>query len=261
MRPVKFFAQLPVTARAQGNTGLSKGPERAIWHGNCIVPGIMSTGSRVPFFIRFLLAFAACMAVTTAAARESRAPQGLDRGDAVACADAARTAERDHKFPLAVMRAIALAESSRWLGAEPARIAWPWTVTAGGDGRYFATKAEAIAHVRALRRDGVRNIDVGCMQINLMHHPDAFESLQHAFDPNRNAAYAAAFLARLYDKSRSWSHAIGLYHSATPDKGQRYRRRVEKLWDSERARLFEEARQARILTFRARRAAGLTRSR
>ncbi len=182
-------------------------------------------------------------------------------GDVVACADAARTAERARKFPLAVLRAVALAESGRWQGEERARVAWPWTVTAGGDGRYFATKSAAIAHVRALRRDGVRNIDVGCMQINLMYHPRAFEDLEEAFDPIRNAAYAADFLARLYDRSRSWSRAVAFYHSGNRGKGGAYWRRVEKLWNTERARLFEQARQSRIRVFRARRAIGLARVR
>ena len=119
----------------------------------------------------------------------------------------------------------------------------------------------ASSHVRALRRDGVRNIDVGGMQINLMHHPRAFEGLEEAFDPSRNAAYAADFLARLYDRSRSWSRAVAFYHSGSPGKGRTYWRRFEKLWNAERARLFEQARQTRIRAFRAHRAAGLARAR
>jgi len=221
----------------------------------------MLTRAFVPFFVRILLACVACIATPTAVANEISSDAPIYLGNAVACADAARTAERAHNFPLAVLRAISLAESSRWLGEDQARIAWPWTVTAGGDGRYFATKSEAIARVRMLRRNGVRNIDVGCMQINLMHHPNAFQTLEDALDPNRNAAYAAEFLARLYQRSRSWSRAIALYHSATPSNGTPYRRRVEKLWNSERARLFEQARKSRIQAIRARRTVGLMRPR
>jgi hypothetical protein len=175
----------------------------------------------------------------------------------VACADAARAVERERGFPLAVLRAVALVESGRQGGPGQARIAWPWTVTAGADGRYFTTKAAAIDHVRALRRDGVRNIDVGCMQINLMYHPRAFASLDEAFDPRRNAAYAGDFLARLYDRSRSWSRAVAFYHSGDAGRGGAYWRRVENQWNAERARLFEEARRSRIRVFRARRAARL----
>ena len=36
------------------------------------------------------------------------------------------------------------------------------------------------------------------MQINLFHHPDAFASLDAAFDPMDNIAYGADFLRRLH---------------------------------------------------------------
>ncbi len=211
--------------------------------------------------LRLAIAGASCVVTAAALGGNKPAPPTVTPGDAVLCADAARTTERARGFPLGVMRAVAIAESGRPVNKGQARIAWPWTVTAGGSGRYFATKAAAIAHVRALRRDGVRSIDVGCMQINLRYHPRAFESLDKAFDPERNAAYAGDFLARLHEKSRSWSRALAFYHSGDPVKGSRYRRRVEKLWNSERERLFEQARQSRILAFRARRAARLARSR
>ena len=64
---------------------------------------------------------------------------------------------------------------------------WPWTINAEGRGQFFATKLEAIAAVRALQASGVRSIDVGCMQVNLMYHPNAFASLDEAFDAPANA--------------------------------------------------------------------------
>jgi hypothetical protein len=54
---------------------------------------------------------------------------------------------------------------------------WPWAIDADGVGQFFATKAQAVAAVAALQAQGVHSIDVGCMQVNLMHHPDAFTSL------------------------------------------------------------------------------------
>jgi hypothetical protein len=38
-----------------------------------------------------------------------------------------------------------------------------------------------------MQGEGVRSIDIGCMQINLVHHPDAFGSLEAGFDPITNA--------------------------------------------------------------------------
>ncbi len=225
----------------------------------------MSALELLPFAFRLALAGASCLVSAAAVASEPAPEPAKSPGDAVACADAARAVERARAFPLAVLRAVAIAESGRWRGGrqgeQQARIAWPWTVTAEGEGRYFATKAAAIGHVRALRRDGVRSIDVGCMQINLMHHPGAFASLDEAFDPGLNVAYAGDFLTRLYESSRSWSRAVAFYHSGTPGKGLAYWRRVEKLWNAERARLFDQARRARIQGFRERRAARLGRGR
>lgn len=113
------------------------------------------------------------------------------------------------------MAAIALVESGRPDAAGTAR-PWPWTINAEGKGMFFASKAEAIATVRLLQANGMRSIDVGCMQVNLMHHPDAFASLDEAFDPRRNALYAARFLGQLFQQSKNWLAAAGLYHSATP---------------------------------------------
>ena len=83
----------------------------------------------------------------------------------------------------------------------------------------FASKAEAIAHVERLKAAGERNIDVGCMQINLMHHPDAFASLDEAFEPTRNVAYGARFLGALEQETSSWERAVERYHTADPGRG------------------------------------------
>ena len=83
------------------------------------------------------------------------------------------------------------------------------------------------------RRNGVRSIDVGCGQINLMHHPDAFPSLEVAFDPQANAAYAAKFLKELFARTGDWNKAAGMYHSATPGLGDEYQRKVLAVWPEE----------------------------
>ena len=80
---------------------------------------------------------------------------------------------------------------------------------------------------------GIQSIDVGCMQVNLMHHPDAFPSLDMAFDPQANAAYAARFLKELYAQTGDWTKATALYHSATPELGAEYQRKVLAVWPEE----------------------------
>ncbi|MDR1910698.1 MAG: hypothetical protein LBQ26_02545, partial [Holosporales bacterium] len=112
------------------------------------------------------------------------------------CRAAIREAENTYHIPSRLLESIALIESGRSLGRGNS-CPWPWTVTVNGIGHYFPTKAAAIAAVRRLQARGSRSIDVGCMQINLLHHPKAFKSLQEAFDISQNVAYAAKFLKDL----------------------------------------------------------------
>jgi hypothetical protein len=102
-----------------------------------------------------------------------------------------------------------------------------------GQGAFYDTKAQAVAAVRGLQARGVRSIDVGCMQVNLMHHPDAFASLELAFDPNVNADYAARFLRTLLAQTGSWPKAAAMYHSATPELAAEYQRKVMAAWPEE----------------------------
>ena len=73
----------------------------------------------------------------------------------------------------------------------------------------------------------MRSIDVGCMQVNLLHHPQAFATLEQAFDPPTNARYAARFLISLFHQTADWPKAGALYHSATPEIAADYARRLE----------------------------------
>jgi len=129
-------------------------------------------------------------------------------------------------FPPRLLNAVAQVESGRRDPATGAWHPWPWTINVEGEGRYFGTEVEAIQAVKALQASGVRSIDIGCMQVNLMYHPAAFESLEQAFDPNANVLYARRFLLSLYRQAGDWPTAVGLYHSATPDLAASYRRRV-----------------------------------
>lgn len=163
--------------------------------------------------------------------------------------------ERLHGIPSQLLAAVSLAESGRWDKENAASFAWPWTVTAEGKGQFFASKAEAIAQVQALKARGIRNIDVGCMQINLMYHPNAFPDLETAFEPDSNVAYAAKYLRSLFDDSKSWITAVGNYHSATPEYHFRYRAKITELWGKSRRQNAEERRLEVAAAYQERRAA------
>jgi hypothetical protein len=135
-------------------------------------------------------------------------------------------AERGSGIPQHLLAAIGRVESGRRDLITGEWNPWPWTANAEGQGYFYDSKAEAVTAVRAMQARGVRSIDVGCMQVNLMHHPDAFPSLDAAFDPQENTAHAAKFLKELYAQSGDWTKATAAYHSATPDIGAEYQRRV-----------------------------------
>jgi len=147
------------------------------------------------------------------------------------CALEAARAERALAIPAGLLDAIAIVESGRWDADRRASFAWPWSITAEGKGQFLPSKAAAIAEVKRLRAQGVRNIDVGCMQVNLHHHAQAFASLDEAFDPTRNMDYAARFLTDLYEAHGSWPVAAGRYHSATPVHFHRYQAKVLETWN------------------------------
>ncbi|MBL8672304.1 MAG: transglycosylase SLT domain-containing protein [Alphaproteobacteria bacterium] len=172
---------------------------------------------------------AACLGTAASAAPPPRQnPWSL-------CDRAIPQQERAHGIPERLLTAISLAESGRWNAEAERTTSWPWTVMAENRGRFLNSKEEAIDEVLRLRRRGVRNIDVGCMQINLQYHPQAFESLDEAFDPEKNTAYAAQFLKTLKEQSGSWTTAVGHYHSQAPERTYPYRRKVLQIWrDTER---------------------------
>ena len=146
------------------------------------------------------------------------------------CRQAILLAEREHRLPTALLHAIARVETGRPDPRTGAAVAWPWTINAEGQGRFFNTKEDAIAAVRALQARGVSVIDVGCLQVNLHHHPRAFASLDEAFDPVANARYAGLFLSRLHQGARNWETAAAHYHSQTPERAEAYRLKVLAAW-------------------------------
>ncbi len=144
------------------------------------------------------------------------------------CLDTAARVNHQEGLPPHMLGSIAITESGRMDPDSKAKVAWPWTVTSGGEGQYFPTKAAAVAEVRRLQKAGVENIDVGCMQINLKYHPNAFASVEAGFDPETNVRYAARFLKDMRQSFGSWSDAVRHYHSADDTRSLAYAKRVAK---------------------------------
>jgi len=150
------------------------------------------------------------------------------------CTEQASAQEREKAIPEHLLRSIALTESGRWDGSRQENSAWPWTITADGQGRFFDTKEEAVLEAEILITEGVKNIDIGCMQVNLHYHPSAFETLSQAFDPAANTAYAATYLKAMHQATGNWIEAAGRYHSSTPGPNSQYKRKVLAQWNRAR---------------------------
>ncbi|WP_395016599.1 transglycosylase SLT domain-containing protein [Dongia sp.] len=157
-------------------------------------------------------------------AAAAASPASADDSDL--CLDAIALQETQYGMPAGLLKAIARVESS---GSPYGDISkpWPWTLNVGGTGHYYPDKEAALTALTAYKAESDVNIDVGCMQISLRHHPNAFPDLATALDPASNVAYGALFLAALHDKSGDWMIAAGNYHSSTPGFGDTYRGLVQ----------------------------------
>ena len=148
------------------------------------------------------------------------------------CEQAGLDAEREYALPAGLLTAIGRVESGRWDAALGRVTASPYAIDAAGQPHVTDSKEAALQQTRALQQSGLRNIDVGCFQINLQSHPLAFSNLDQAFDPTANAQYAARFLSSLHTKLGSWEDAVAAYHSATPALGVPYRQLVYANWST-----------------------------
>ncbi len=148
-------------------------------------------------------------------------------GQSAQCQTAIAVAEAKYKLPPTLLGRIAMVESGRPVPAVGRVQPWPWTIDADGQALFLDSRAAAVAWARLGLQRGVQFIDVGCMQVDLQMHPDAFKSLDEAFDPAANADYAARYLRSLYDEAHGdWNVAVGWYHSHTGDLAADYRDRV-----------------------------------
>ena len=151
--------------------------------------------------------------------------------DAEVCTIAAQQMEKKYQIKKHLLSTITSVETGRWSKKHQRNMAWPWTVNAQGKGRFFETKREAIAEVKRLQAEGVKSIDVGCMQVNLAYHPDAFKNLEDAFNPYKNMEYGAKFLKDLYaQKGNDWNKAATAYHSSLPEKAEVYAMKLSEAY-------------------------------
>lgn len=149
------------------------------------------------------------------------------------CSIAVDKAGAEYGVGTDLLQTIAVVESGRFDKLHNQFVSWPWTVNANGKGYYYSSKDEAVAAVKHFQRQGITSIDVGCMQINLKYHGDAFDSIEDALNPETNVRYSAKFLRNLYNRNGyDWKKAAKRYHSGNPKQGEVYSARLEKKFAS-----------------------------
>lgn len=186
----------------------------------------MAAGERIDYVGRVLRSLVVVLMLLSPSLGRAEEPSWAER-QSDACSAAIAAAQARHATAPGVLTAIAKAESGRPIPPRKGLQPWPWAINADGGGYYFDSKAAAVAWTQQALKRGVRQIDVGCMQVNLQSHPRAFADIEQAFDPVVNADYAARFLNALQaDAGGNWYEAVGHYHSRTPALAADYRERV-----------------------------------
>ena len=150
--------------------------------------------------------------------------------DQVVCEEIAREVEIKNKLPRNILTSISLVEAGR-KHIDGSVKSWPWSLNHSGKSAFFENKAEALDYLKKNITSEFKNIDVGCMQINVRWHRENFDSLETMINPRENIEYAASFLANLKTAHGSWEKAIKHYHSSTPRLNIKYYAKVQQAWN------------------------------
>ncbi|WP_185961323.1 lytic transglycosylase domain-containing protein [Telmatospirillum sp. J64-1] len=134
------------------------------------------------------------------------------------CATLAAQAEEMFEIPRWILQAVVMTESSNH----------PYALNVDGQAFYPATKTEASALLHN-HLESADNIDVGCGQISLRHHPHYFRDMPDlALDPWFNIVYAAKFLIENKLRFGTWTEAVAHYHSGNAERRHAYVCRVAR---------------------------------
>lgn len=137
--------------------------------------------------------------------------------------------EKKFALPKHLLYSVSLAESGRIHKQSNKIMPWPWAVNISGKSFYFSSKTEALNEIQKAINNGITNIDIGCMQINIKYHSSNFLNISMMIEPRNNIEYAATLLKRNHEKYNNWPSAIADYHSAS-HKGINYSQKVLLLW-------------------------------
>lgn len=139
--------------------------------------------------------------------------------DASLCEQEMLRAAARYDVPLGVLYAVGMTETGRKGSLQP------YALNIAGKTVFASSAREAAATFRQSRLQGIRLIDLGCMQINHYYHGGEFQNVEEMLVPARNVDYAAKFLGQLRTREGSWTMAVARYH-AGPDNDPAQKRYV-----------------------------------
>lgn len=160
---------------------------------------------------RLLITLAAACISSLAASHAAAATNACE-------AEILRAAER-YGVPAGILYSVGLTETGRKGSLHP------YALNIAGRAVFARSAQEAEAAFENARRQGVKLIDLGCMQINHHYHADKFASVRQMLDPRANVDYAARFLVELHNRHQTWSMAVARYH-AGPDNDPAQKRYI-----------------------------------
>src|SRR5690606_39003935 len=144
------------------------------------------------------MAMRAGLLIAIAAAASISSGTGAAASGGSVCEGEITRAAATYGVPVGVLYAVGLTETGRRGSMQP------YAMNIHGTA-YFAPDARAaVRRFHEARREGMKLIDLGCMQINHHYHSDRFPSLESMLDPRRNVEYAARFLKELKDREGTW---------------------------------------------------------
>jgi hypothetical protein len=137
--------------------------------------------------------------------------------------------EKVHGIPEKLLLAIATVESKKS----------PWAVNALRKSWFFSTKEAAVRHIQKLKEQGVKNINIGYMQINLQSHGRRFKDIGDILTPYNNIGYAAKLMRILYAQYGSWEEAVKYYHSSSSVYNITYKHKVYSAWANTKGETYQ----------------------
>lgn len=134
-------------------------------------------------------------------------------------------AAAEQVLPAHLLYAIALTESGRT--QEGVYRPWPWTLNIDGKAHFFSSRSKATDALREALDQGIRNVDIGPMQVSWRFHKTLLGNPEIALDPLHNVRVGAFILAREMRAEDGFWQAVGRYHSRLPVRQQAY---IQKVW-------------------------------